>query len=208
MGFPAIFALFTIIAILFNYRLKKISKEEAKLRDAYWEKERESLIVRKKQFEEQDFIRADIRSLSFPSIEFTGYEAKQYQSSIDKIKALAGKDMMNFSDLTNTEIRLRFGTANQTVIAANESNYGTFLKALFDYGHLLESVGEKEEAQKAYEICIAMKSEYSRHYTALALLYHEQQNREALHTLYETASLVDQKAHTNIVRKLDELQLM
>lgn len=207
MGFPAIFAFFVIIAILFNYRIKKLTREEAKVREAFWQRERESLIVRKKDFDENDFITPDISSLRFPNVEFIGYELKLYQASIDKINSLIQKPMMNFSGLTNTEVRLRFGTANQTTITNNEGNYNSFLKALYDYGQLMEKSGETEEALSAYEICISINSEYTKHYISLAKLYLQQNNKKALSALREKASQVDQMAQTKILSKLDELSL-
>jgi len=202
MGFPTIFALFVIVALLFNYRLNKITRIERKAKVAYWETERDSLSVRRKDFAQEDYLRPDMTALTFPNLDVKDYDLVLYESLKSKILALSSKDMMNFSHLTNTEIRLQFGTANQTTIADNEANYNSYLKALADYGKFMNEQGELPEAIAALEECIRMKSEYSRHYLYLAQLFSTTKNEEAFHQLCEKASYIDATKQTNLRQKL------
>jgi hypothetical protein len=202
MGFPTIFAFFAIVLLLLNFRLKRLTREEHKAKVAFWQKERESLSVRKQSFSLDDYIHPDITRLQFPILELEGYDQLLFDSLTKKIDALSRKDMMNFSQLTNTEIRLRFGTANQTVIENNEHNYTSFIKALAEYGKLMEQHGEFNEAKNAFEICIALHSEYSQHYLSLAGLYAMEKNEEAFQQLCEKASLIDATIQSKIQDKL------
>jgi len=202
MGFPTIFALFVIFALLFNHRLNRLTRLEREAKVAFWESERDSLSVRKKEFVEENYLRPDISSLTFPQLDVKDYDLVLYESLKSKLLELSTKDMMNFSHLTNTEIRLQFGTANQTAIADNESAYNTYLKTLADYGKFMNEQGELNEAIIALEECIRMKSEYSRHYLFLAQLFAIIKNEEAFHQLCEKASTIDTTKQTNIHQKL------
>lgn len=202
MGFPAIFAFFIVVVFLFNYRLKKASREEKKVNVTFWQKERESYSVRKQALSEADYLHPSIEHLCFPTLALDSYDQQYFDSLKNKITSLSKKNMMNFSQLTNTEIRFRFGAANQNIISENETNYNAYLKALAEYGKFMNTHNETHEAIAAYEECIDLKSEYSVHYLSLAGLYASQKNKEAFHILCEKASVIDSTSHTKIHEKL------
>jgi len=178
-------------------------KTEAKRKQLFWEKEKRSLIVRKKELTEDDFIHCDISTLSFPKLlELEPHDKKQYRQLKERIDELSQLDMMDLTGLSNTELRLRYGTANQTLIQTNENNYHLFLKALYAYGHFLVEHNQINEAICAYELCIQLGSDYSKHFIGLADLYVQTQQHHKLSALIQRAKALDESHQTRLYQKL------
>lgn len=59
---------------------------------------------------------------------------------------LLNKKMVNFSHMTNTDLRLHYGTATLTSIENYEDNYNNFIKTLYILSSELMEVGETELA--------------------------------------------------------------
>lgn len=165
MGFPVVFFMFCIFSGLFYYHIKRTSRLERLQRDRFWSQEEASLIVRKKELQSEDFQYPDLSRLKLDS------SHPEIQPLIEKIKALSKREMMSFPDLSNTELRLRFGTANQSIISQNEENYHSYLRHLASYGKIMLEFDDVEEALYAYEECIRMKSDFSDHFVELGKLY-------------------------------------
>ncbi|WZL80664.1 hypothetical protein QBE53_12730 [Vallitaleaceae bacterium 9-2] len=203
MSFPSIFIIFIILVALFQHHLRKNMRQENQNRAQFWSKEEKSLSTRRKELHPEDYITPNLTWLTLPDI--PSLEAGQkihYQQVSKHLQELSTMDMMNFSNLTNTEVRIRFGTANQTIITQNEANYNHFLKALAEYGHLMIELEEYQEAIHAFEEAIRIGSDYSDHYITLAKLYAQHHQHQKLSDLKHKASSLDSLNKTMIEKKL------
>lgn len=206
MAFPSIFIIFVIALFVFQHHLRKNMKVEDKAKDEFWRKEQASLVVRKKEISPEDYLVPDISKLSFniPEAVEPGDEL-QLKQLIKRIKELSTHDMMNFSDLTNTDIRIKFGTANQSIITENEYTYNNFLKALASYAHLMNDYSQKDESIMALEECVSLGSDYSDHFVLLGQLYLDNQMTSELNKLKETVSKLETSNKKGILDKLESL---
>lgn len=204
MAFPSFFIIFLIIIFIIQHHLRKSRRLEETKKQAFWQQEQQSLSVRKKEFSKTDYIYPDLTQFDFallnlldPSIKI---QLKQIESDLQRLAKL---DMMNFTHMTNSEIRITFGTANQTVIQSNEEHFDLFLKTLAKYAHLMSDQEEYNEAILAFEHCIDLGSEYHDHYLSLATLYEKAHKKEALHHLIEKASSLNSLNKQALVKKLN-----
>ncbi len=203
MAFPSIFIIFVIFVVLFQYHLRKNMRQENINREQFWNNEEKSLSTRRKEFNENDYIKPNLSKLSFPTVHsLNPGQTLHYQQIKNRLQELSSMDLMNFSNLTNTELRIRFGTANQTVITQNEANYNSFLKSLADYGHLMIEFEEINEAIVAFEECIRLGSDYSDHFITLAQLYLQKNQRYKVTDLIEKAESLKSLNRSIILKKL------
>ncbi len=203
MAFPSIFIIFVIFVVLFQYHLRKNMRQENINREQFWNNEEKSLSTRRKEFNDDDYIKPNLSKLSFPTVpSLNPGQTLHYKQVKNRLQELSSMDLMNFSNLTNTELRIRFGTANQTVITQNEANYNNFLKSLADYGHLMIEFEEINEAIVAFEECIRLGSDYSDHFLTLAQLYLQKKQRYKLTDLIEKAESLDSLNRSIILKKL------
>ncbi len=203
MPFPLFLVLILICAFLFQHHLRKNMRIEDKHREIFWAKEAKSLSVRRKPLTPEDYIYADISQLTFPPLTtLSSGEQRHYQRLIREIKEFATLDLMNFSTLTNTEIRIRFGTAHQTLITQNEENYVQLLRRLAEYGHFMINAHNPHEAIIAFEETVRLGSDYSDHYLSLATLYQEQHQKDKLEQLKNHVKASPSPAMASISKKL------
>lgn len=207
MHIPVLFIWFLIFSLLFYYNIKKTSKKENAAKEAFWEEEQASLSVRKKEFAPSDYLKPDMSRLSMvtPS-EMASGDAMHLSQLRQRLKALESMDMMNFSHLSNTEIRMRFGTANQSIITTNEQHLHVFFKTLYEYGVFMERHNETDEAIAAFELAVDLGSDYSNHYVELAKLYEAKNDSRSILKLIQKADTIKTLNRSLILNKLAAFQ--
>jgi len=208
MAFPSFFIIFVILIFIFQHHLRKNNKIENKAKDEFWQKEHKSLVVRKKVLSKEDYIVPDITNLalSIPQ-DMEPSDELQLKQLVKKIKDLSTHDMMNFSDLSNTELRLKFGTANQSIITNNEYSYNNFLKALASYASLMNDYNLVDESLLALEQCISLGSDYSEHFSHLGQLYLDKHMQAEFNALKDTANTLISLNKKGILEKLKSLTI-
>lgn len=207
MHIPVLFIWFLIFSVLFYYNIKKTSKKENAAKEAFWEQEQASLSVRKKEFDPSDYIKPELSRLSMvtPSTMDPG-DSMHLSQLRQRLHSLETMDMMNFSHLSNTEIRMRFGTANQSIITTNEQHLHVFLKTLYEYGVFMVRHNETDEAIAAFELAVDLGSDYSNHYIELAKLYEARHNWASIEKLIHKAEAIQTLNRTLILNKLSAFQ--
>lgn len=198
---------FLMVVLVFQHQLKKNMAVEEKTKQNYWEKERESLVIRKKELQPSDFISVDLQALHLNCPADLGEADYRYcQSLIEKIRLFSEKKLMNYAHLSNADLRLKFGTANQDKITAYEENYNQLLKLLGDYGMFMRKNGEPEESIKAFELCVNADSDYSNHYKELAELYLETDQADKIEELITKANGLSGQNRLMIQQRLDQIK--
>ncbi len=206
MAFPSFFIIFIILVVLFQYHLRKNMRIEEQAKEKFWQKEKESLIVRKKNFSQEDYIKIPDDNLPLDKVpDFSQSDLMYYKQLIHQLHQLEPLDKMNFSHLSNTDIRLQFGTANQTIIQNNETNYNNYLQVLGKLAKLYLDNNDRDMAQGILERCIAMKSDYRDHFMGLASLYADTGRRQALEDLIQKAESLESPLKKGLTQSLKSL---
>ena len=115
----------------------------------FWEKERASNAVRKK----------DISKLDYISIPLDKIPAKLESSTEKTIFALAEKPMLNFVGISNTDLKLQYGTANLDILMEYENNFLDFVALLPEYATELIEAGETESARMLLEFAVSVNAD-------------------------------------------------
>lgn len=141
-------AIFIVFCVILAYYIRKGDAAQQKVQDDFWEKERLSNTVRKK----------DISKLDYITIPLEKIPVKLCTSTEAKLFALANKPMLNFVGMTNTDLKLAYGTANLEILAEYENNFLDFVSLLPDYVEELIEAGETETAQMLLEFAISVNA--------------------------------------------------
>ena len=142
-------AIFIIFCLLLTFSIKKNNSAQQKAQDEFWEKERKSNAVRKK----------DIRQLDYISIPLDKIPVKLESSTEKTIFALAEKPMLNFVGTSNTDLKLQYGTANLDTLIEYENNFLEFVALLPEYATELIEAGEKETALILLEFAVSVNAD-------------------------------------------------
>jgi hypothetical protein len=142
-------AIFIVFCLLLTFYIRKNDTAQQKVQDEFWEKERMSNAVRKK----------DISKLDYITIPLDKIPVKLETSAEKKLFALAEKPMLNFVGISNTDLKLEYGTANLDILMEYENNFLDFVAILPDYATELIEAGEKETARMLLEFAVSVNAD-------------------------------------------------
>ena len=141
--------IFIVFCLLLTFFIRKNDSTQQKVLDDFFEKERASNAIRKK----------DISKLDYISIPLDKIPVKLESSTEKTFFALAEKPMLNFIGISNTDLKLEYGTANLDILTQYENNFLDFVAILPDYATELIEAGEKETALMLLEFAVSVNAD-------------------------------------------------
>lgn len=195
-----ILASVVIFALLIKIAISKSNKETENANKEFWEKERKSNFVRKKSLD-------DLSYITFPD-EFIEYDYDLTNSRVndakDSLIFLKDKKIINFSGISNTDLKLNYGTANITVLSEYDRNYTTLVRSFQVLAASLYENGNKENAKKILEFSINTGSDVSSSFKLLGTIYKSENNLSAINELIDKATKLNSPMKTAILESLND----
>lgn len=191
---PIVIVFIIILTISINKSNKKM-KQEA---ENFWEKERQANFVRKKPLDDLTYLMIPEHFLSMPVSREDGHAL----DALDMLKHLSSQKIVNLTGITNTDLKLTYGTANITVLTQYDQNYTQLAHALQQLAASLADNDHPKEAMEVLEYAISTRTDVSASYLLLADLYIADGHPEKIENLIHTASSLDTLLAPSIVRNL------
>lgn len=139
--FPFFFIAFVTFLILFNYYQRRGTRRQEELEQQFWEREREANATRKQ----------DISGLAYIKIP-AGLIPGGLNTESEKILlSLVDLPMIDLTEFTNTELKLKYGVANLNTLNDAENNYISALQQLPVYAKELMDAGKTNAAKQLME---------------------------------------------------------
>lgn len=199
MKFPFL-ASFIIFIIVINLASKRIEKKRRSRDREFWEKEHRANFVRKKSLDDLEYI-----SIPFDSFPMNIATDDEVVASCHKdLESLRDEKIVNFTGLSNTDLKLEYGTANITVLSQYDQNYTLFVRALQTWAKRLHELGYHDEALTILEYAVATRTDISATYYLAASIYHEKGQTEKIKHLLFVADTLQSAMRNSIVRTLKE----
>ncbi len=203
MKFPILTSLIVFIVWL-TVKLSQGKTDRQEKTRAFWEKERASNMVMKKSLD-------DLRYISFPfdllprEASFTD-EGQNIPSSLLMLNGLRGKKIVNFNNVSNTDLKLQYGTANITLLTEYDNNFITLCREGNLLTQYLAGADRKEEARVISEALVSCGSDVVAQYVLLATLYTENGMEEAKKRLVVTVEQMESNRKDAILKALENLE--
>ena len=207
MIFPFL-ASFIMLAVILNINMRRVSRKTEEREAQFWERERKSNNVRKKSLENLDYIHIPFDLLPFD----TAGDNPVLQSAEEELRALSEEKIVNFTGITNTDLKLEYGTANITVLTQYDQNYTALVCALQKWGKELYDQGRYEDAAKVLEFSVKTRSDITATYRILADLYrtklglNEDEIAKKIDALIPIAKNLNSLSRTTILKILEPEQ--
>jgi tetratricopeptide (TPR) repeat protein len=166
MKFPFL-ATFILFIILFNIRIRRVSRKEEQREEKFWERELRSNSVRKKSLDSLEYVHIPYDLLPFG----TAGEDENLQKIEDELTAMKDEKIVNLTGITNTDLKLEYGTANITVLTQYDQNYTNLVIALQKWGDALYALGRFEDAAKVLEFAVKTRTDITATYRLLIDMY-------------------------------------
>jgi hypothetical protein len=190
-----------------NYTLHRIAKKKKKLEKSYWEKENMSNFVRKKSLDGLDYISIPMEQLPFGVLS----EKPEVTECETVLKELSGEKIVNLTGISNTDLKLMYGTANITPLSAYDQNYTTLVCTLQKWAMALYNAAHYKEAAAVLEFAVSTGTDIEASYRLLAKLYQsrlslsEEEFHNRIQSMTETADKLRSLSKPHILQYLQDL---
>lgn len=199
MKFP-FFASFLVFCALIFYENRKSSRKSEKLKKSYWDRELEANSTRKKPLDDLEYLHIDIDALPIN----TAKDDVRIAESINDILSLANEEIVNFTGLTNTDLKLKYGVANLPYLQKCDMNFTTFARILNEWCHRLLELGYEDEALLVAEYAINNNSDASTTFYLAADIYKKRDEEYKINLLIEKAESLNSAFKNILINNLKE----
>ena len=179
---PVFFILTLLLVFWVHYQKRRTDRIASKSSEAFWERERQANLTRKKDITNLDFIHVPADALPFP--ETDSEEISDIQKHL--INLASGK-IVNFTGLSNTDLKIQYGAPNINILMEYDKNYLELVRSLYRYGKLLYDRHLTDEARSVLEYALSIKTDISANYTLLATIYKEKNDVEGINSVISAA---------------------
>ena len=204
MKFPFL-ATFILFIVLFNVRLRLASRKEEQQEEKFWDRELRSNSVRKKSLDTLEYVHLPYDFLPFG----TAGDDENLQAIEDELTALKDLKIVNLTGITNTDLKLEYGTANITALTEYDQNYTTLVIALQKWGDALYTLGRFEDAASVLEFAVKTRTDITATYRLLIDMYktklglNEQEIQRKLDGLVPIANSLNSLSRSTILKLLE-----
>ena len=169
-------AITLVVIIVLGYYRSKVTQSQDNAEKAFWEKELAAGNTRRQDLEKLDYITIPLEQ--FPLGLNTDAEKELVALSKERIKNLQG--------LSNTELKLQYGTANLDELSSYESNFIRLQQVVLEYAKELCTADRRADAIHILEFMLQNGGDISGLYLELATLYQQEGCEEKVQHLFTT----------------------
>ena len=195
MIFP-FFASVVVFCIWLAYEIRKSNKKGEKATKAFWEREAEANNTRKKPLDDlhyiviPDEIFKPFLNDKDEFIETDENTEKVLFDAVTAFKHLKTSKIVNFSNISNTDLKLTHGAANLPELTLYDQNFLLLIRTLHSMGEYFNSKGDKETAKNMLEFAVSSGSDSIGTYKLLSSIYKEEEDYTKINYLISSASLL------------------
>ena len=188
-------AIFISFCLVLTYYIRKSDASQQKVNDEFWEKERLANTIRKQ----------DISKLDYITIPFEKIPHKLDTLTEKKFFSLADKPMLNLTGISNTDLKLQYGTANINILSEYDANFIEFVSLVPMYADELLEAGREDTAKMLLEFAVSCKADSRKIYTQLANIYISNGQSDKIHELLEASNALPELTKKAIQKDLSSM---
>ena len=186
-------------AAIFLY-LRRSKKKEISAQDEFWAKEQAANNTRRKPLDDLDYIKLSAEDFPMDLLP----DVPKVEDYRQIIQTLSEQPIVNFTGISNTDLKLRYGAPNIELLSTYDQNYTLLVRTLQQWAQALYDGGYPDEARRMLEFSVSTGSDVSATYKLLCQIYKEQNTPEKIGSLYPIAEMLNSAMQKTIVRILQE----
>ncbi len=159
MKYP-FFASFLVLCAIFYHNRKKADRSHAKIMQDYFKRENEANNTRKQPLDDLEYINIDLDRL--PTQVYC--DDNLIAECIKDLTRLCDESIVNFTGLTNTDLKLKYGPANLPFLQQCDLNYTQLVRILNTWASRLFELNDHDSALAVSEYAISLKADVSNIY--------------------------------------------
>ena len=189
--------------LLFSFCLHRTQRKEEDADREFWDREYRANFTRKKPLDDLNYITIPEHLLSMKPDLMTDELAE----CLSELQDLSDAKIVNLTGYTNTDLKLKYGTANITILSDCDFHYTNLVKLLQKLAELLHDSLEDALAIEVLEFAVSTGTDISKSYYLLAQLYKETGTAEKISSLIRQAQTLHSMMKDAIVENLQAADL-
>lgn len=195
-----IFASTLLLGAAIAIASSKSKKSAVALEQEFWQKEHAANNTRRKPLDDLPYIKLPMEIFPMDLLP-DDPKLDDYRQIILSLKDLP---IVNFTGISNTELKLRYGAPNIDLLTSYDQNYTLLARTIQRWAQALYDNGYSEEACQLLEFAVSTGTDVSATYRLLCSIYQEQGTPEKIQSLYPVAESLNSAMQKTIVRILQE----
>jgi hypothetical protein len=200
MILPVMTALVIVFIVWINYEMHKTTKLSKEATKQFWSREKSSELMHRSDITVLDYIIVTTKSL--PMSDCPDPTVNSYR---DIILKLSDMKALNLSGYTNTELKLRYGNANISLLTECDNNYTVLVSIMQKWAVRLNNLGYSKDAIAVLEYAVVCHTDVNGSYLLLAELYRQNAESEKIRQLINTVSNTRLRNKDKLTNKLSQL---
>lgn len=193
-------ASFIILLAVISHLIRKHNRSMEAEQQSFWSKEHAANSVRKKPLDDLNYI-----TIPFEKLPCDCHATEPKIADIlDSLQVLSERKIVNLTGITNTDLKLTYGTANITALTEYDQNFTVLVTTLHKWAETLYELEAVTEARTILEYAVSVDSDVSTTYELLASIYKNAGDNAALEALIKHAESLSSPSGKIIVRKLSK----
>lgn len=198
---------FIIILVVIQLYIKKSDTSQKNNIKKFWEREQKANATRKKDISTLKYIEWDttlpVKENNTLLSDILKNNPKA-DSAYNKIISVKDKNIINLTEYSNTDLKLKYGVANLEALTEYEDNYTLLIKNLAVLGHILKEQDDITDATHYLEYSIRIGSDIRSCYADLKDIYISQNRTEKVDKLRQYASMINSVNKELIINLLND----
>jgi len=197
---PVFLGCVIIFVIWLGYEKRKTDKLTKQKSENFWEQERLANSVRK-----QDISALNYLVISENRLPFKETDDPELIDIQERVKTLLDKKIINLSEYTNTELKLKYGSANLTALSEYDENFTKLITLLNKWGDKLVKLSDTDAAIEVFSYAIECGSDSRNTFVALGKLYSDCGASILIDDLIKRAESLNTPMKASIISELESL---
>ena len=191
-----------IICAIIAYNKRKSDRAMRKASDNFWDKEREANLTRRKDISNLPYITIPYESLPLDALP----DSEEYRAAVQQLRSLSGKQILDLSGQTNTDLKLAYGAANLPILMECDQNYLVLIRTLSRMAGLLSDAGKEDAAETVLCFAIDAGSTIRSDYEQLAVIYGQRRDYRKLDALIARAERLNSPTKASLLASLNAIK--
>ena len=166
--FPPVFIIIVVVALFFKVFMNRSMKKYDPNAE-FLELEKKANNTPARNIDDLPYIRVIPEELPL-DVPTENDETKERQYNI---RSLEGKKILNFTGVSNTELKLTYGASNIYFLQSCDMNYTRLVQNISRLSEDYLNEGHRKEAKALLEYGISIGSDVKKNYTLLADIYNK-----------------------------------
>ena len=201
---PVFIVCFVIFIAWTQYEMKKSSKKNQEIEDAFWAREEQANHAPKQDISSLPLLHFE-ESVIPVAPDGTFSEEDDITGYINNLKALIKKPMIDLSEYTNTDLKLAYGIGNFKTLSDYDDNYNSFLLLMTNLARGYARRKMYDLAVKTYRSALECGSAKLADYTGLAESCIAMDNPSAVSDLIREVEAMDNPRKDGIIDALKRI---